>query len=123
MKEAVVVTDGKFKIVFMNPKAEAMLGVKAEGKGDSSLLDMVEKDSLAKFQQAFVGAAESNDAVELDHIDLMPPHAEAVPVKVTSTKLQLGNQNARVMVLADITNELHTRSIIEHEVKVRTEEL
>ncbi len=123
MEEAVVVTDKDFDIIFMNEKAEAMLGLKSEGKTSPKLLEQIAHSSLATFQQAFADVVSQNESVTLDHVDLSPPHAQPVPVRVISSRLKLGDYETRVMILSDITNELHTRSIIEHEVQVRTEQL
>lgn len=123
MQEAVVVTDKDFNIVFTNTKAESMLGMKAERKAAPKLLELIDHGSLATFQQAFADVVAQDDSITLDHIDISPAHADKVPVRVISSRLKVGDYETRVMILSDITQELHTRGIIEHEVQVRTEQL
>lgn len=123
MQEAVVVTDPDFNVVFLNDKAEKMLGIKAESQAKAHLLDYIAHGSLAMFQQAFADVISQDESITLDHIDISPPHTDKVPVRVISSRLAVGGYETRVMILSDITQELQTRSIIEHEVQVRTEQL
>ncbi len=121
MKESVVVTDEHFDIIFTNAQADALLGF-TEDQSKKSLLHLVARDSLPTFEQAFAGEPD-NEALTIDRVDIAPAHDSHIPVRITSTRLRVGEYKTRVMILADITQELHTRGIIEHEVKVRTEEL
>ncbi len=124
IEESVVVTDDHFNIVYLNPKAQTMLGVRGSGGGRTSLLSVMQPSTSEQFQSAFnPQQAAKNSAVDIGHIDLHPVHASPVPVRVTGSRLQLPDLPMWVMALSDITKELQTRSVIEQEVQVRTKEL
>src|SRR5262249_144596 len=72
------------------------------------------------FQQAF---ASSKDEIGIDRLDVKLPQGGSLPVRVDGSRLRLGGNDAWVIVLTDITKELQTRSVIEHEVTVRTQQL
>ena len=69
MQEAVVVTDTKFNVIFVNQEAENLLGIKADAKSKTTILDLVARESLPKFQQAFGDTAVA-ETVNIDHIDV-----------------------------------------------------
>ena len=124
VEESVVVTDDKYNVVYLNPKAEAMLGIKAEASSNVSLLNLMQPGSADTLQAAFTrDAAEHSKSVDIDKIDLKPMHAGPIPVRVAGSSLSLSDLDMRVIAMADITRELQTRSVIEHEVTIRTEEL
>jgi signal transduction histidine kinase len=118
MQEAVVATDSKFNVMYQNPVAETVMG--HHGSGQLALTSVLQPSALASFQQAFASSA---DTVNIDQLELTPLHHDPLPVRLTASRLRLGDYDTWVMILTDITKELQTRSIIEHEVKVRTREL
>ncbi len=122
MKESVVVTDDKFNIIFTNSQADELLDIKEGGQASKSLLSFIAHDSQSMFEKSFAGAV-SGQTLTIDEVDIAPVHAQHVPTRITSTLMRVGEYQTNVMIITDITQELHTRSIIEHEVKVRTEEL
>jgi PAS domain S-box-containing protein len=121
MHESVVVADAKFRILYMNPEAEMLLGLRDKTNVQKTLVDFVSPDGVATFRQAFESGA--RDAVHLDHVDLCRTPADKTPVRITGSRLQSTDLEAHVLVLTDITAELRTKSVIEHQVQVRTEEL
>jgi len=124
MQESVVVTDDKYNLVYLNPKAEAMLGIRADASNRVSLLSVMQKSSSEAFERSFTpDAVQKSGEVDIAQIDLKPVHASPLPVRVNGTRLALSDLKMWVIAMSDITKELQTRSVIEHEVQVRTKEL
>ena len=123
MSDAVVVTDSKFHVLYTNPQADILLEQKAGTPKQIALLQHITEDTLPALQQAFARQPELGEKIKIDHVDIMQAHADPVPVRIASSLLKVHTDPAHVMILTDITDELHTRSIIEHEVTVRTEQL
>ena len=123
MQEAVVVTDKTFNVIFVNAKAEELLGIKTGSVKKTDLVEHLARSSADKFQTSMAENANGSETNTIDQIEIMQPHGGTVPVRLTSTRFMLGDYETRVMILTDITKELQVRSVIEHEVKVRTREL
>jgi signal transduction histidine kinase len=124
MHESVVVTDDAFRIIYMNPEAQALLGVGTDERGQLSLLSFIRNAAMLKeFKQAFAGADANGSTVSIEHIDVARGASATTPVKVTSSRFVADDFHAHVVVLTDITRELRSKAIIEHTVQMRTEEL
>ncbi len=122
--EAVVVTDTAFTILYMNPEAESLLGVKGNTATQRSLMQFVHVKNHA---QALKNAYEQNPTAlpgPLAHIDVYKDStSHKTPVRVTNSRLLIEEVTTYVLVLADITAELESKSIIERTVRLRTKEL
>lgn len=122
MHEAVVVTDTQFRILHLNPEAEKLLGQSDIARHQLSLLDAIPVSARAGFSRSFRDQSLTGSTIELDRINLVGPTART-PVRITGSYLHSPELEAYVLVLTDITTELKTRSIIERQVKERTQEL
>jgi signal transduction histidine kinase len=122
MKESVVVTDNKRNIVYLNPMAEKLLGVSNIQASQVTLSQHLSPESVTALQVA-MQTAHSSGSFDLPHLDVVRSHTTPVPIRVSSSRLVLGDFETWIFVLTDITVELQTRRVIEHEVTVRTQEL
>ncbi len=123
MHESVIVVDASFHMLYMNPEAETILGTGTKAQHHKTLLDFVPRDKLDMLRAAFAKARTSQSAVNLGHIDMRQPNGNTLPVRITSSRVQSTDLEAYVLVLTDIAAELHTQSLIERQVELRTEEL
>jgi len=122
INEAVVVTDDKYTILYTNPKAEMLLGIRGSA-GQRSLLPFIgTKNHVQALREAYESQAHKTPD-SLEHIDIKSTAGKTTPVRVTNSLLPVENLKAYVMVLVDITAELHSKSIIEQTVQLRTKEL
>jgi signal transduction histidine kinase len=124
MHEAVVVTDNGFRVLYMNPEAQTLLGVMNEERRQLRLHEFIRTPAmLQQFKAALAQARPHGETVTLEHIDIYRSASVKTPVRVTSSPFKTEAFEAHVLVLSDISAELHSKSIIEHTVQVRTEEL
>lgn len=122
--DAVVVTDQQFDIVYVNTTAETLLGVKNESANRASLTGAITDHYRSVFEGQFTDEAlKSGVKVRVDQVDIHGAQHGSTPVRATGSRLHVADHDLWVIVLTDITKELQTRSVIEHEVTVRTEEL
>lgn len=124
MHESVVVLDSNYSMLYVNPTGESLLGVKAAPHDEHTFREFLTPASLAALQTADAQHAATNDTYTIDQLDIVrSADTSPVAVRVEISPLQLSDFVGRIMVLTDITTELHTRRIIEHEVVTRTHEL
>lgn len=123
MDDAVVATDERFNVVYANAAAETLLSIKASTE-KVSLLSMVASENREGFDKVFADTAiPLGQKVRIDHVDISHGQREATPIRATGSRMRIANHDVWIIVLTDITKELQTQSVIEHEVKVRTREL
>ncbi len=122
MKESVVVTDKNQAIAYLNPMAEKLLGTAQNEASRTTLNQYLSPDSATALQVALRSTIGSS-TFDLPHLDLLHLHATATPIHVAGSRVSLGGFEVWIFVLTDITTELQTRRVIEHEVKVRTHQL
>lgn len=124
MDDAVVVTNEQFDVVYANSSAEALLGVKSGRIDRASLTAAIAEQYRGEFEKQFSSEAmAAGTKVRVDHVDVLGKANASTPVRATGSRLRVADHNLWVIVLTDISKELQTRSVIEHEVTVRTEEL
>jgi signal transduction histidine kinase len=108
----------------LNPEAETLLGV-AQGQEQNQLSfrEVISPETSRKLQEQMAAAPDEAARLKFDHIDIVRGKGAATPVRLTGSRLQSEGLELYVLALADITNELRTKSVIERQVQVRTEEL
>jgi PAS domain S-box-containing protein len=121
--EAVVVTDTKFMILYMNREAETLLGLRGTAGGQRSLMQFLRSEAHMEQLREAYQVDPGTLPKPLEHIDVYNTTKHKTPVRVTNSRLPVEDFMAYVMVLSDITAELHSKSIIERTVRIRTKEL
>lgn len=123
MGDMVVAVDTAFNIVYINARAEALLGLKADATDTQSLLPHVAERSRQAFQDAFA-VDDQTHTITVKRLDIVRPGHPDVPVTMNASRFALTDaQQTWVMAFTDISAEIQTQSVIEHEVTVRTREL
>jgi PAS domain S-box-containing protein len=123
IQESVIVLDTNYRILYVNPKGETMLGISGTNLEHVSLTQFLTPDSARLLREADVQQLK-HATLTIDQLDIVrSPGATPTPVRVTGSRLQLTDLKAHIVVFTDITTELQTRHTIEREVKVRTHEL
>jgi signal transduction histidine kinase/uncharacterized membrane protein SirB2 len=122
MQESVIVLDKDNVVLYVNPVAEKLLNISNRGGKHETITSILTPGSARKFEQ--INQTATHDVFTIDRLDIAQHDDIApVPVRISSSRLQLTGLESRVIVLTDITTELQRRKVIEHEVTVRTNEL
>lgn len=121
--EAVIVTDDRFTIIYMNPEAEALLGLKGTIGGQRSLMQFLRAGGQMQALKATFETAPGTPPQPLEHIDIHGANGRKTPVRITNSHLDVEGLSSYVMVLSDISAELESKNLIERTVRVRTKEL
>jgi PAS domain S-box-containing protein len=121
MQESVIVIDKQYVILYINPTAEKLLNMSAIHKDRMNVEQVLTPESATLLRQA--KDSTKTGLFSIDRLDIIRQSSASIPVKISSSRLQLTDYEAWVMVLTDISADVHTRSVIEHEVTVRTHEV
>ena len=107
--DAVIATDAKGAIIFMNPGAEALTGwpqAEAIGLELSQVFNVVNQETLVALGNQAISVIESGQTLELDnHTLLLAKNQRTIPIadSLAPIKDQQGNITGAVLVFQDIS--------------------
>ena len=116
--EAVIATDAKSKIVFMNGVAEAMTGYKQEeaaGKGLSEVVRIIHEETRQPMESAAVKALRDRETVRQgDRTLLVAKEGGEIPVEETASPIKdsKGHVTDVVLIFRDISDRRQTEAIL-----------
>ncbi|MBN1459866.1 MAG: CHASE2 domain-containing protein, partial [Armatimonadetes bacterium] len=119
MADGVILSDERQRIVFMNPAAEAMFGVKADGVEGHGLAEVLPYETLT---QQLSGVAEPT--AQIPRIQVVKPRRMTLSPRTVLLTREGGGRAGAITVVSDITlleelSEMKTEfvSIVSHELR------